>query len=124
MAVYGSNEIALLYRHFRCNMHFSYSICVVSKFLLLRAIKSKSCLSTSFAPQVKEWQCRFSRTSSIIPFDSCYIITVSVLITNEMHNSYNHFFIPEFFSSAVHVSNESSRSSSGARHNVLYYTVW
>ena len=28
------------------------------------------------------------------------------------------------FLSALHVSNESSRSSSGARHNILYYTVW
>ena len=25
---------------------------------------------------------------------------------------------------ALHVSNESSRSSSAARHNILYYTVW
>ena len=32
-------------------------------------------------------------------------------------------FIPKFLS-AVHVSNESSRSASGARHNILYYTVW
>ena len=32
-------------------------------------------------------------------------------------------FIPQFLS-ALHVSNESSRSSSGARHNILYYTVW
>ena len=28
------------------------------------------------------------------------------------------------FLSALHVSNESSRSSLGARHNILYYTVW
>ena len=28
------------------------------------------------------------------------------------------------FSSVLHVSNESSRSSSGARHNILYYAVW
>ena len=48
---------------------------------------------------------------------------MNVLVTNEMHNSYNqslfHSFLP-----ALHVSNESSRSSSGARHNILYYTVW
>ena len=43
------------------------------------------------------------------------------LITNEMHNSYDFFL---FHSFALHVSNESSRSSSGARHNILYYTVW
>ena len=46
-----------------------------------------------------------------------------VLITNEMHNSYNQFLFHSFLS-ALHVSNESSRSSSGTRHNILYYTVW
>ena len=40
-----------------------------------------------------------------------------------MHNSYNQFLFHSFLS-AVHVSNESSRSSAGARHNILYYTVW
>ena len=40
-----------------------------------------------------------------------------------MHNSYNQFLFHGFLS-ALHVSNESSRSSSGAQHNVLYYTVW
>ena len=44
-------------------------------------------------------------------------------MTNEMHNSYNQFFIPQFLS-ALHVSKESSRSSLGARHNILYYTVY
>ena len=47
----------------------------------------------------------------------------SVLMTNEMHNSYNQVLFHNFLS-AVHVSNESSRSSSGARHNILYNTVW
>ena len=32
-------------------------------------------------------------------------------------------FIPQILS-ALHVSNESSHSSSGARHNILCYTVW
>ena len=31
-------------------------------------------------------------------------------------------FIPKFMS-ALHVSNETSRSSSGEQHNALYYTV-
>ena len=44
-------------------------------------------------------------------------------MANEMHNSYNQFSFHSFLS-ALHVSNESSRSSSGARHNILYYTVW
>ena len=44
-------------------------------------------------------------------------------MTNETHNSYNQFLFHSFLS-ALHVSNESSRSSSGARHNILYYTVW
>ena len=35
---------------------------------------------------------------------------------------YNQFLF-HIFLSALHVSNESSRSSSGARHNILYYTV-
>ena len=51
------------------------------------------------------------------------IHTRDVLITNEMHNSYNQRLFNSFLS-ALHVSNESSRSSSGARHNILYYTVW
>ena len=40
-----------------------------------------------------------------------------------MHSSYNQFLFHSFLS-APHVSNESSRSSSGAQHNILYYTVW
>ena len=47
----------------------------------------------------------------------------NVLITNEMHNSCNQFLFHSFLS-ALHVSNESSHSSSGARHNIPYYTVW
>ena len=44
-------------------------------------------------------------------------------MTNEMHSSYNQFLFHSFLS-ALHVSNESSHSSSGARHNILCYTVW
>ena len=44
-----------------------------------------------------------------------------MLITNEMHNSYNQFLFNSFLS-ALDVSKESSRSSSGARYNKLYYT--
>ena len=44
-----------------------------------------------------------------------------MLITKEMHNSYNKFLFHSFLS-ALHVSKESSRSSSGAQHNILYYT--
>ena len=51
----------------------------------------------------------------------CLVVTDNVLMTNEMHNSYNQFLFHSFLS-AVHVSNESSRSASGARHNILYYT--
>ena len=40
-----------------------------------------------------------------------------------MHNSFNQFVFHSLLS-ALQVSNESSRSSSGARHNILYYTVW
>ena len=49
-------------------------------------------------------------------------INWNVLINNEMHSSYNHFLFHSFLS-AVHVSNEFSRSSSVARQNILYYTV-
>jgi hypothetical protein len=42
-----------------------------------------------------------------------------VNITNQMHNSYNQFLFHSFLS-ALHVSNESSRSSSGARYSILY----
>ena len=41
-----------------------------------------------------------------------------------MHSSYNRFLFNSFFFSDLHVSNELSRSSSGARNNILYYTVW
>ena len=44
-------------------------------------------------------------------------------MTNKMHNFYNQFLFHSFLS-ALNVSNESNRSSSAARHNVLYYTVW
>ena len=44
-------------------------------------------------------------------------------MTNEIHNSYNQFLFHGILS-ALHVSNEASRSSSEARHNILYYTVW
>ena len=46
-----------------------------------------------------------------------------MLMTKEMHNSYNQFLFHSP-SSALHVSNESSHSSLGAQHNILYYTVW
>ena len=42
------------------------------------------------------------------------------LMTNEMHSSYNRFLFHSFLS-VLHVSNESSRSSSAARHNILHY---
>jgi hypothetical protein len=58
MAVYGNiNEIALPSRHFQHNTLLSYAICDVSKFLLLRAIKSASYLSTSLVPLAKESHC-------------------------------------------------------------------
>ena len=44
----------------------------------------------------------------------------NVLMTDEMHILIINF-TPQFFLSALHVSNESG-SSSGARHNILYYT--
>ena len=54
---------------------------------------------------------------------SSYVLKHNVSMTNEMHNSYNQFLFHRFLS-ALHASNESSRSSSGARHNILYYAVW
>ena len=44
----------------------------------------------------------------------------NVLMTNEMHNSYNQFYSTVFLS-ALRVSNESSRSSSGA-HKIYCIT--
>ena len=46
----------------------------------------------------------------------------NVLMTNEVHSSYNQFY-STVLCLLLHVSNESSRSSSGAQHNILYYTV-
>ena len=40
-----------------------------------------------------------------------------------MQNYYNQFLFHNFLS-ALHVSDESNRSLSGARYNILYYTVW
>ena len=42
-------------------------------------------------------------------------------MTNEMHNYYRQFLFHSFLS-VLHVSTESSRSSSAARYNILYYT--
>ena len=39
-----------------------------------------------------------------------------------MHNFHDQFLFNSFLS-ALHVSNESSRSSSGARHDILCYTA-
>ena len=44
-------------------------------------------------------------------------------MTNEIHNSYNQFLFHSFVP-ALHVSNESSLSSSGALSSILYYIVW
>ena len=52
-----------------------------------------------------------------------HIVVQNVLVTTEMHSSYNQFNSTVFLS-ALYVSNESSLSSPGARHNILYYTVW
>ena len=43
-----------------------------------------------------------------------------VLMTNEMHNSYNQFLFHSFLS-GLHVSNESSRSPLGARRVITIY---
>ena len=61
-----------------------------------------------------------SRSARIVILDKVFR---NVLMTNEMQNSYNQFLFHSFLS-ALHVSNEYIRSSSGARHNILYYTVW
>ena len=39
-------------------------------------------------------------------FITRFILLVIVLRTNEMHNSYDQFFIPQFFLSALHVSGD------------------
>ena len=44
-------------------------------------------------------------------------------MTKEMHSYYNQFLFHSILS-ALHVSNESSLSSSRAQNNALYYTVW
>ena len=43
-------------------------------------------------------------------------------MTKDIRNSYTQFYYTVL--SAVRVSNECSHSSSGAQHNMLYYTVW
>ena len=45
-----------------------------------------------------------------------------MLMTNEMHSSYNQFLFHSFLS-ALHTSNESSRSSTEAQYKALYYAV-
>ena len=55
---------------------------------------------------------------------NCYENTsFFVLMTNRCTIIIINFYSTVFLF-ALHVSNESSRSSSGARHNILYYTVW
>ena len=67
----------------------------------------------------------FQSTNSVVLFWHCvyYASCCNVLMTNKMHSSYNQFLFHSFLF-AVHVSNKSSRSSSAAWHNILYYTVW
>ena len=57
-------------------------------------------------------------SSALLSAQQYQILVLSVLITN----SYNQFLFHSFLS-APHVSNESSRSSSGTKNNVLYFTV-
>ena len=76
---------------------------------------SKFHYSSTFINSIKSHQ--------IYLFSSRYIPLDVTANTSEMHNSYNQFLFHTFLF-AVHVSNESSRSSSVARHNILYYTVW
>ena len=56
-------------------------------------------------------------------FSDIWSIYVGIVLMNkETHKSYNQFLFHSFLS-ALHVSKESSGSSSGARHNILYYRV-
>ena len=75
--------------------------------LIPRTLLSRLCRALQFRSIDKEIQ---------------FIICI-VLITNEVHNSYNQFLFHSFLS-VLHISKESCRSSSGARHNILYYTVY
>ena len=52
-------------------------------------------------------------TCSAVPQTTALRRDYNVLMKNEIHNSYNQFLFHSFLS-ALHVSNESSRSSSGA----------
>ena len=60
--------------------------------------------------------------NSVLDFWRCVYraLYCNVLMTNEMHISYDQFLFHSFLSS-LHVSNEASRSSSGAQHNIPYY---
>ena len=88
-------------------------------------------LRTATRPIVQRFQTlknQISIQSTTLAFPVASIRTVAklltdVLITNEMHNFSNQYLFHDFLS-ALHVSNESSRSSSEARHNILYYIVW
>ena len=67
--------------------------------------------------------CRIYRFFLKIFFAKYSYLPCNVLITNAMNNSCNQFLFHSVLPD-LHVSNESSRSSSGERHNILYYTVW
>ena len=56
---------------------------------------------------------------------TCYVQqkAITLYCINDQRDAlflYNQFYSTVF---VLHVSNESSRSSSGARHNILYYTI-
>ena len=71
----------------------------------------------------KDWLYSFlflrNKMVSVI-FRSYHVHRIELIL---IHNSYNKFLFHRFLS-VLHVSNESSRSSSGARHNILRNTIY
>ena len=117
------------YRREKADFITSASLsCFLTSVVTLLTNMHKGKINLSSTPAYILHLYRFENKQRLFPCATLsyllYITDTDVLMTNDKHRSYNQFLYHSSFLSALHVSNESSRSSSAARHNILYYTVW
>ena len=121
----GSAEGYLLYCVYVCSVILNVSSLLIPQ--TKPNVRTKTCsFHSTQCDELLEYYIADTTTGKLKTiFLSCVYRAsyCSVLMISEMHNSYNQFLF-HIFLSALHVSNESSCSSSWAQHSTLYYTVW
>ena len=115
---------------FRTERHVTIHVVLTNNCIVIRCNDRQTfCKPPTCHFIIPPWRC-LKKAVTCRRFTTCLCIILSkysavcnVLMTNEMHNSYNQLLLHSFLS-ALHISNKTSRSSSGAGHSILYYTVW